>query len=41
MTKTKIIAIATAIFTAAAALGSTLLTPAQREIILQFLAAIL
>jgi len=41
MTKVRIIALTTAVFGAAAALGSTILTPEQREIVLQFLAAVL
>ena len=41
MSKAKILTIAAAIFTLAAGLGSTFLTPAQREAILQFLTVIL
>jgi hypothetical protein len=40
-TKPQIIAAATAIFSVAAALGSTLLTPEQRESVLQALPTIL
>lgn len=41
MTKQKILAIAAAAFALAAALGSTILTPEQRETILQILPTIL
>jgi hypothetical protein len=40
-TKNQIIAAATAVFGVAAALGSTILTPEQREAILQMLPTIL
>lgn len=39
--KKTIIAIVTAVFSLAAALGSTILTPEQREAVLQILAVVL